>query len=115
MVSGKAKIWHSGKLNDAMRSTMSIPGIFAPVRTQGMVLVDGGVRNNFPADLAREMGADYIIGIEISDERVAYEDINNIGNIFSEFTRFGKCGQTLRRPDGQERQRNFAVEPHGQF
>ena len=36
MVSGKAKIWHSGKINTAMRSTMSIPGVFAPVRTDGM-------------------------------------------------------------------------------
>ena len=43
MVSGKAKIWHSGKINTAMRSTMSIPGVFAPVRTDGMVLVDGGL------------------------------------------------------------------------
>ena len=41
LVSGKAKIWHSGKINDAMRSTMSIPGMFAPVRKDGMVLVDG--------------------------------------------------------------------------
>lgn len=46
MVSGKAKIWHSGKMNDAMRSTMSIPGVFAPVRLDGMVLVDGGLRDN---------------------------------------------------------------------
>ena len=40
MVSGRTKIWHSGKINDAMRSTMSIPGMFAPVRIDGMVLVD---------------------------------------------------------------------------
>jgi len=85
IVSSKAKNWGSGSIKTAMRSTMSIPGLFDPVRSEGMVLVDGGVRNNFPADLAREMGADYIIGIEISDERVSYEDINNIGNIFSEF------------------------------
>ena len=46
MVTGKAKIWHSGKINQAMRSTMSIPGMFAPVRVDGMVLVDGGIRDN---------------------------------------------------------------------
>jgi NTE family protein len=56
MVSGKAKVWHSGKITDAMRSTMSIPGIFAPVRVDGMVLVDGGLRDNYPTTLAREMG-----------------------------------------------------------
>ena len=81
IVSGKAKVWHSGNLNTALRSTMSIPGLFAPVRTKGMVLVDGGMRNNFPVDLAREMGADVVIGIELSDSRSGYEDIHNIADI----------------------------------
>ena len=84
MVSGKAKIWHSGKMNDAMRSTMSIPGIFAPVRVEGMVLVDGGLRDNFPAALAREMGADYIIGVELSQARKTYQEVNNIGDIIGQ-------------------------------
>jgi NTE family protein len=62
IVSGRAKVWHRGSLNTALRSTMSIPAVFTPVRTQGMVLVDGGMRNNFPVDLARQMGADVVIG-----------------------------------------------------
>ena len=81
MVSGKAKIWHSGKINTAMRSTMSIPGVFAPVRTDGMVLVDGGLRDNYPTALARDMGADIIIGVDLSQQRRAYVDVNNIGDI----------------------------------
>ena len=64
LVSGKAKVWYSGKLNTALRSTMSIPGLFAPVKTGGMVLVDGGMRNNYPTDIARQLGADFIIGID---------------------------------------------------
>ena len=81
VVSGKAKVWHSGSLGTAMRSTMSIPGYFAPVRTKGMVLVDGGMRNNFPVDLARQMGADVVIGVDLSDSRTGYEDIHNIADI----------------------------------
>ncbi len=84
MVSGKAKIWHDGKINDAMRSTMSIPGIFAPVRVDGMVLVDGGLRDNYPTALAREMGADIIIGVDLSDARRTYRDVNNIGDIIGQ-------------------------------
>ena len=84
LVSGKAKIWHSGKMNDAMRSTMSIPGIFAPVRVDGMVLVDGGIRDNYPAGLARDMGADIIIGVDLSDQRKTYMDVNNIGDILGQ-------------------------------
>lgn len=81
MVTGKAKIWHSGKINEAMRSTMSIPGVFAPVKTQGMVLVDGGLRDNYPTSLAREMGADIIIGVDLSQAKRTYMDVNNIGDI----------------------------------
>ncbi|MBQ2112694.1 MAG: patatin-like phospholipase family protein [Bacteroidales bacterium] len=84
MVSGKAKIWHEGKINDAMRSTMSIPGMFAPVRVDGMVLVDGGLRDNYPTALAREMGADIIIGVDLSETRKTYTDVNNIGDIIGQ-------------------------------
>ena len=84
MVSGKAKIWHSGKINQAMRSTMSIPGLFAPVKVDGMVLVDGGLRDNYPTSLAREMGADIIIGVDLSQGRRAYTDVNNIADIISQ-------------------------------
>lgn len=84
MVSGKAKIWHSGKINTAMRSTMSIPGVFAPVRTDGMVLVDGGLRDNYPTSLARSMGADIIIGVDLSDARRMYSSVNNIGDIIGQ-------------------------------
>ncbi len=84
MVSGKAKIWYDGKINDAMRSTMSIPGIFAPLRVDGMVLVDGGLRDNYPTALARDMGADIIIGVELSDLKRSYMDVNNIGDIIGQ-------------------------------
>lgn len=68
LISGKAKVWHSGNINMALRATMSIPGLFAPVQTGGMVLVDGGMRNNFPVDIAKDLGADIVIGIELRDE-----------------------------------------------
>lgn len=85
MISCKAKNWGNGSLKNAMRSTMSIPGMFDPVRTDGMVLVDGGTRNNFPVDLARSMGADFVIGVEISDLDPTYDEVNNVGNIMMRF------------------------------
>ena len=84
MVTGKTKIWHSGRINDAMRSTMSIPGVFAPVKTQGMVLVDGGIRDNFPTALAKEMGADIVIGVDLAQGKKGYLDINNIADVASQ-------------------------------
>ena len=81
MVTGKAKIWHSGRIKDAMRSTMSIPGVFAPVKTQGMVLVDGGIRDNFPTGLAKEMGADIVIGVDLEQGKRSYVTVNNLADI----------------------------------
>lgn len=81
MVSGTAYLWHEGELNTALRSTMSIPGIFAPVKTGDKIFVDGGMRNNYPTDIAKEMGADIIIGVELSDRDMTYQDINNIADL----------------------------------
>lgn len=84
MVSAKAKLWYDGELNMALRSTMSIPGLFAPVKTGGMVLVDGGMRNNYPCDIAKEMGADIVIGVDLSSGYKKYSGINNVMDIISQ-------------------------------
>ncbi|MCQ2129866.1 MAG: patatin-like phospholipase family protein [Bacteroidales bacterium] len=84
MLSYRAKIWHSGDITKALRSTMSIPGVFAPVKTDGMVLVDGGMRNNFPTDIAREAGADIIIGVDLSDRALGYDEVNNLGDLLNQ-------------------------------
>ena len=83
LVSGTAKVWTKGKLNTALRSTMSIPGLFAPVRVDGMVLVDGGMRNNYPTDLAKKVGADIVIGVNLSDGYKNYNQINNLADIIN--------------------------------
>lgn len=84
MVSAKPKIWYEGKINTALRSTMSIPGVFAPVKLDGMVLVDGGMRDNYPADIAKEMGADIIIGVDLSSGFRDYNGLNNLGDIIAQ-------------------------------
>ncbi len=81
LVSTLEKNFGEGDLRVAMRATMSIPGLFNPVRHDGMVLVDGGVRNNIPVDLARAMGADLIITVSLSQAGPEYGDINNVANI----------------------------------
>ena len=63
------KYWTSGSITDALRSTMAIPFYFRAVRRDGEVLLDGGMRNNFPVDVAKAMGADIIIGSDMSIHR----------------------------------------------
>lgn len=74
IVSDKEVVLNSGNLSTAMRASMSIPAVFTPVRKDSMVLVDGGMKNNFPVDVARKMGADVVIGVSVqSDVKKAYE------------------------------------------
>lgn len=67
--------FHSGRLPQAMRASMAIPAVFSPVRLDDKVLVDGGLRNNYPVDIAREMGADIVIGVSVSDHPMGYDDV----------------------------------------
>lgn len=76
--------FHSGRLPQAMRASMSIPAAFAPVRMGDMVLVDGGLKNNYPADIAREMGADIIIGVTVQGAPKVAEDMGNTMSILSQ-------------------------------
>ena len=80
MYSMSEKNWMEGSMVDAMRSTMAIPFYFRPVRTGGMVLSDGGTRNNFPVDIARAMGADIVIGSEMPVSR-SLADLNSIASL----------------------------------
>ena len=77
-------VFHSGVLSTAMRASMSIPGAFSPVRMGDKLLVDGGLRNNFPADIAKEMGADYIIGVTVQGKPKTADDIGTTAAVLSQ-------------------------------
>ena len=84
LVSKKEVVFRSGYFVDAIRASMAIPGFFAPVRMNDMVLVDGGMLNNYPVDVAKEMGADIIIGVKLGFDDNRSSDIDNIGDIVNE-------------------------------
>ena len=65
MVTGKPYVFESGPLYQAMRSSMSIPGIFAPAEYGGQILGDGGLVDNLPIDIVRAMGAEVVIAVNI--------------------------------------------------
>lgn len=76
--------FHSGVLAEAMRTSMSIPGAFAPVRKGDMVLVDGGLRNNYPADIAKQMGATYIIGATVQGPPKTADDLSSGASVLGQ-------------------------------
>jgi len=65
METGQAVVMDHGDLAAALRASMSVPGVFAPLELDGRILGDGGLVNNLPVDVARRMGADVVIAVSI--------------------------------------------------
>jgi len=81
LVDGTEVDFHSGVLAEAIRASMSIPGAFTPVHKGDMMLVDGGMANNYPVDVARRMGADYIIGVDVQDTLRSADNLTTLPNV----------------------------------
>jgi NTE family protein len=62
---GETVVMSSGDLTSAMRASMSVPGVFSPVEREGRLLVDGGISENLPVDIARQMGVDILIVVDV--------------------------------------------------
>ena len=76
-----ARYYHNTSLTDAVRASISIPGIFFPKKYRSMTLVDGAVKNNLPTDILRHMGADIVIGVDLGYDGQANYDIKTVGEI----------------------------------
>lgn len=66
---GNTAVLASGSLSMSMRASMAIPGAFKPVRRDSLLMLDGGLVNNLPVDVARAMGADYVIAIDLTQNK----------------------------------------------
>ncbi len=66
VMTGREVVMKKGDLIEAIRASISIPGIFTPVNREGAVLVDGGLVNPVPVSVAREMGADFVIAVDLN-------------------------------------------------
>jgi NTE family protein len=74
---GEPVIMGSGDLVSAMRASMSAPGVFAPVQRDGRLLVDGGLVENLPIQIARDMGVDVLIVVDVSFPLYAREQLTS--------------------------------------
>jgi len=86
LISGKAHVFSAGSLGMAMRSTMSLPAIFAPIRDGDELYVDGMFVDNLPTDLARQMGPDVVIAIHLQVSSTTADDIQSL---------FGVLGRSM--------------------
>jgi NTE family protein len=85
---GSEVVITDGFFPTALFSSMAIPGVFQPARREGLLLVDGGVVNNFPTDVAKRMGADIIIGVDIRGNLKSKEELTSLDEIFNQMIGF---------------------------
>ncbi|MFC2082267.1 patatin-like phospholipase family protein, partial [Bacteroidota bacterium] len=78
LITGNEVILKEGSLWKAMRATMAIPTVFSPVEWGDSLLIDGGVINNFPADILKDMGADVIIGVNVGSQLLRKEELGTL-------------------------------------
>lgn len=93
MLNGSEYVIRSGRIAYAMRSSMAIPILFTPVEYYDKLLVDGGMVNNFPTDVCREMGADIIIGVELNEGfKPDREEINSMPGMLGQLFKIVTSG-----------------------
>ena len=83
---GKPVVLQSGDLARAIRASMAVPGAFNPVEIDGKLLVDGLVANNVPVDVARNMGADIVIVVDVGSGLFKREDIKGALDVVGQLT-----------------------------
>ena len=96
LISGKAHVFSSGPIGLAMRSSMSLPGIFAPVRDGDRLYVDGALVDNLPTDLARQMGPDVVIAIHLQVAPATADEIQSLFSVLGRSITVGTAATEFR-------------------
>lgn len=81
LTTGKEVAIKDGNIIEAVRASISIPGIFTPVKKKGTFLVDGGVVNPVPVSVVREMGADFVIAVDLNHKNIGNTELDKIVDI----------------------------------
>jgi NTE family protein len=88
LVTGEEVVLSGGSLADALRASMSVPAAFAPVELDGRQLVDGGMANNLPVSVVREMGADIVIAVDISTPLLKEDQLKSVLSVAEQLSGF---------------------------
>jgi NTE family protein len=86
IVTGEKVIFSKGHLPRAIRASMSIPAVFAPVDVEGRLLVDGGMVDNIPIDVARSMGVDMVIAVDIGTPLLKRKELTTVVDVLNQST-----------------------------
>jgi NTE family protein len=115
LVTGEEVVLSEGSLPDALRASMSVPGVFSPVRLDGRLLVDGGMSNNLPVSVVRDMGADIVIAVDISSVLLTEDQLTSVLSVTEQLTNFLTRKTTERQIESLAPSDILIVPDLGQF
>ncbi len=110
METGAAVELSEGDLALALRSSMSVPGVFVPIEYGGQVLGDGGLVNNLPVDIARRMGADIVIAVNVGTPLAGRETLGSVVGLTSQMINI-LTEQNVQRSLASLRERDVLMSP----
>jgi NTE family protein len=96
LISGKEHVFSTGPIGLAMRSSMSLPAIFSPIRDGDRVYVDGALVDNLPTDLARQMGPDVVIAIHLQVAPATADEIQSLFSVLGQAITVGSAATEVR-------------------
>lgn len=85
---GDAKIFRSGYLPDAVRASISIPSLLRPHTVDGVTYIDGGLSNNLPVDEARNMGADFVISVNVASPVMSEDSLRTFAEVLNQVVNY---------------------------
>lgn len=88
VITGEMKVFDEGSLHEVMRASMTAPSILEPMRIDNELYIDGGIRANLPTEIVKEMGADIVIGMQLSSELRSEEDLDNLIKVLDQTINF---------------------------
>ncbi len=103
-------VFDHGDVTRAVFASMAVPGLLPPVDIEGRTLVDGGIANNLPVSVVREMGADIVIVVDLGTTPSKAEDIKNFTDVILQLTAFMTL-ETANREIASLTERDILIQP----
>lgn len=107
---GKMVVFNKGSLHKAIRASMAAPGVFAPIEIDGHLLSDGGLVRNLPVDIARDMGADVIIAVNIGTPLLPRNQLQTLFSVSQQMVNI-LTEQNVQAQKGLLRKQDILIEP----
>jgi NTE family protein len=107
---GEAVVLERGNILAAMRSSMSVPGVFSPVEIDGRLLLDGGLVRNLPVDVVRAMGAEVVIAVNLGTPLLKRDEIESVFSVSQQMLNI-LTEQNVRRSLAELTEADVLIEP----